>query len=72
MEWVKRICRRALRLTKLDWEVHLLLVPHGALAQDGHLGHGLLLEPLQRVALGPEDLAHKVKLKANKGYSFIE
>lgn len=43
--------------------VYLRLVPHGALAQHGDLGSGLLLQSLNGVALGTQDLAHKVELE---------
>ena len=40
-----------------------LLVPHGTLAQHGHLGQGVLLHPLQGVPLRTQQLPNKVKLK---------
>lgn len=43
--------------------VYLRLVPHGALAQYGNLGSGLLLQSLNSVSLGTQDLAHKVELE---------
>ena len=42
---------------------HLLLVPHGAAAEDRHLGHGARLQLLQRAAARPQQLAHEVELR---------
>ena len=47
----------------LDHITHLLLVPHGAPAKNGHLGHSFLLQPLHRVALRSQQLPHKVELQ---------
>ena len=47
----------------LDHITHLLLVPHGAPAKNGHLGHSFLLQPLHRVALRSQQLPHKVELE---------
>ena len=45
---------------------NLLLVPHGASAQNRHLRHGVLLQSLQGVAFGPKQLPDEVKLERNK------
>ena len=45
---------------------NLLLVPHGASAQNRHLRHGVLLQSLQGVAFGPKQLPDEVKLEQNK------
>ena len=52
----------------LEHITYLLLVPHGAPAKYGHLGHSFLLQPLHRVALRSEQLPHKVELEV---YSII-
>ncbi len=45
---------------------HLLFVPHGSPAEHRHLGHGLLLQALHRVALRTQQLAHKVELQTER------
>jgi hypothetical protein len=45
---------------------YLVLVPHGAPAQNGHFCHRVLLQSLQGVAFGSEQLPHEVKLQRNK------
>jgi hypothetical protein len=39
-----------------------VLVPHRAPAQNRHLCHGVLLQSLQGVAFGSQELPHEVKL----------
>jgi hypothetical protein len=47
-------------------DANLLLVPHGASAQNRHLRHGVLLKSLQGVAFGPKELPDEVKLEKRK------
>ena len=41
----------------------MLFIAHGAPAQDRHLGHGVVLQLLQRVPPRAQQLTHEVKLK---------
>lgn len=41
-------------------------VSHGAFAQHGDLGPGFLLQTLDGVALGSQDLAHEIELEKQK------
>lgn len=41
-------------------------VLHGASSQHGHLAHGVLLEPLEGVPLGPQQLSYEVELQQER------
>jgi hypothetical protein len=48
----------------------MLFIPHGAPAQNRHLGHGLLLQHLQRATTWSQQFPHKVELKIDFLYHF--
>lgn len=61
-----RLFIKKLNYSEYSFRSHLVLVPHGALAQDRNLGSGVLLQSFDGAALGTENLPHKVELNKTK------
>ncbi len=48
----------------------MLFIPHGSLAQYGHLGHCVLLQHLERAPTWSQQLSNEVELKKNEKICF--
>ena len=54
------------RVTALSELLLPLLVPHGPATEDGHLGLGLCLDPLESQAFWTEETTNQIKLEEDR------